>query len=67
MLKKKKKTPQRNIGRDLHISPSTVHDIQKDSKSLEEFQQVKGKGAHLSWTTPDIWVLRQHCINIINQ
>ncbi len=35
----------------MDISPSTVHNIIKDSRNLEEFQCVKDKGASLSWTT----------------
>ncbi len=33
----KNNVPQRKIGRDLDISPSTVHNIIKDSMNLEEF------------------------------
>ncbi len=43
----KNNVPQRRMGRDLDISPSTVHNI-KDSRNLEEFQCVKDKGASLS-------------------
>ncbi len=43
----KNNVPQRKIGRDLDISPSTLHNI-KDSRNLEEFQCVKDKGASLS-------------------
>ncbi len=41
----KNNVPQRKIGRDLDISPSTVHNI---IWNLEEFQCVKDKGASLS-------------------
>ncbi len=44
----KNNVPQRKIGRDLDISPSTVHNIIKDSRNLEEFQCVKDKGPSLS-------------------
>ncbi len=40
----KNNVPQRKIGRDLDISPSTVHNIIKDSRNLEEFQWRKGQG-----------------------
>ncbi len=45
----KNNVPQRKIGRDLDISPSTVHNIIKRFKeSGGEFQCVKDKGASLS-------------------
>ncbi len=44
----KNNVPQRKMGRYLDISPSTVHNIIKDSRNLEEFQCVKDKGASLS-------------------
>ena len=44
----KNNVSQRKIGRDLEISPSTVHYIIKRFKELEDFQCLKGKGASLS-------------------
>ncbi len=44
----KNNVPQRKMGRDLDISPSTVHNIIKRFKESEEFQCVKDKGASLS-------------------
>ncbi len=44
----KNNVPQRKIGIDLDISPSTVHNIIKRFKESEEFQCVKDKGASLS-------------------
>ncbi len=44
----KNNVPQRKIGRDLDISPSTVHNIIKRFKESGGFQCVKNKGASLS-------------------
>ncbi len=44
----KNNVPQRKMGRDLDISPSTVHNIIKRFRNLEEFQCVNDKGASLS-------------------
>ncbi len=44
----KNNVPQRKMGRDLDISPSTVQTQLKVSRNLEEFQCVKDKGASLS-------------------
>ncbi len=50
------------IGRDLDISPSTVHNIIKRFKESGGIQCVKDKGASLSWTNRDLRSLRRHCI-----
>ncbi len=44
----KNNVPQRKIGRDLDISPSTVHNIIKRVKESGGIQCVKDKGASLS-------------------
>ncbi len=44
----KNNVPQRKIGRDLDISPSTVHNIIKRFKESGGIQCVKDKGASLS-------------------
>ncbi len=58
----KNNVPQRKIGRDLDISPSTVHNIIKDSSNLEEFQCGKGQGRKPKLNNHDLRSLRRHCI-----
>ncbi len=58
----KNNVPQRKIGRDLDISHSTVHNIIKDSRNLEEFSVRKGQGRKPKLNNRDLRSLRRHCI-----
>ncbi len=54
----KNNVPQRKIGRDLDISPSTVHNIIKDSRNSVR----KGQGRKPKLNNRDLRSLRRHCI-----
>ncbi len=58
----KNKVPQRKIGRDLDISPSTVHNIIKRFKESGEISVRKGQGRKPKLNNRDLRSLRRHCI-----
>ncbi len=58
----KKKNPQRKIGRDLDISPSTVHNIIKRFKESGGISVRKGQGRKPKLNNRDLRSLRRHCI-----
>ncbi len=55
----KNNVPQRKIGRDLDISPSTVHNI---IKRFKESGGIKGQGRKPKLNNRDLRSLRRHCI-----
>ncbi len=58
----KNKVPQRKIGRDLDISPSTVHNIIKRFKESGGISVHKGQGRKPKLNNRDLRSLRRHCI-----
>ncbi len=58
----KNNVPQRKIGRDLHISPSTVHNIIKRFKESGGISVRKGPGRKPKLNNRDLRSLRRHCI-----
>ncbi len=58
----KSNVPQRKIGRDLDISPSTVHNIIKRFKESGGISVRKGQGCKPKLNNRDIRSLRRHCI-----
>ncbi len=54
--------PQRKIGRDLDISPSTVHNIIKRFKESGGISVRKGQGRKPKLNNRDLRSLRRHCI-----
>ncbi len=58
----KNNVPQRKIGRDLYISPSTVHNIIKRFKESGGISVRKGKGRKPKLNNRDLRSLRRHCI-----
>ncbi len=54
--------PQRKIGRDLDISPSTVHNIIKRVKESGGISVRKGQGRKPKLNNRDLRSLRRHCI-----
>ncbi len=58
----KNNVPQRKIGRDLDISPSTVHNIIKRFKESGGISVRKGQGRKPKLNNRDLRSLRRHCI-----
>ncbi len=58
----KNNVPQRKIGRDLDISPSTVHNIIKRFKESGGISVRKGQGRKPKMNNRDLRSLRRHCI-----
>ncbi len=58
----KNNVPQRKIGRDLDISPSTVHNIIKSFKESGGISVRKGQGCKPKLNNRDLRSLRRHCI-----
>ncbi len=58
----KNNVPQRKIGRDLDISPSTVHNIIKRLKESGGISVRKGQGRKPKLNNRDLRSLRRHCI-----
>ncbi len=58
----KNNVPQRKIGRDLDISPSTVHNIIKRFKESGGISVSKGQGRKPKLNNHDLRSLRRHCI-----
>ncbi len=58
----KNNVPQRKIGRDLDISPSTVHNIIKRFKESGGISVRKGQGCKPKLNNRDLRSLRRHCI-----
>ncbi len=58
----KNNVPQRKIGRDLDISPSTVHNIIKRFKESGGISVRKGQGHKPKLNNRDLRSLRRHCI-----
>ncbi len=58
----KNNVPQRKIGRDLDISPSTVHNIIKRFKESGGISVRKGQGRKPKLNNCDLRSLRRHCI-----
>ncbi len=58
----KNNVPQRKIGRDLDISPSTVHNIIKRFKESGGISVRKGQGRKPKLNNHDLRSLRRHCI-----
>ncbi len=58
----KNNVPQRKIGRDLDISPSTVHNIIKRFKESGGISVHKGQGRKPKLNNRDLRSLRRHCI-----
>ena len=58
----KNNVSQRKIGRDLDISPSTVHNIIQRFKESGGISVRKGQGRKPKLNNRDIRSLRQHCI-----
>ncbi len=58
----KNNVPQRKIGRDLDISPSTVHNIIKIFKESGGISVRKGQGRKPKLNNRDLRSLRRHCI-----
>ncbi len=58
----KNNVPQRKIGRDLDISPSTVHNIIKRFKESGGISVRKGQGCKPKLNNRDLQSLRRHCI-----
>ncbi len=58
----KNNVPQRKIGRDLDISPSTVHNIIKRFKESGGISVCKGQGRKPKLNNRDLRSLRRHCI-----
>ncbi len=58
----KNNVPQRKIGRDLDISPSTVHNIIKRFKESGGISVLKGQGRKPKLNNRDLRSLRRHCI-----
>ncbi len=59
----KNNVPQRKIGRDLDISPSTVHNIIKRFKESGGISVRKGQGRKPKLNNRDLRSLRRHYIN----
>ncbi len=57
----KNNVPQRKIGRDLDISPSTVHNIIKRFKESGGISVRKGQGRKPKLNNRDLRSLRRHC------
>ncbi len=58
----KNNVPQRKMGRDLDISPSTVHNIIKRFKESGGISVRKGQGRKPKLNNRDLRSLRRHCI-----
>ncbi len=58
----KNNVPQRKMGRDLDISPSTVHNIIKRFKESGGISVCKGQGRKPKLNNRDLRSLRRHCI-----
>ncbi len=58
----KNNVPQRKTGRDLDISPSTVHNIIKRFKESGGISVRKGQGRKPKLNNRDLRSLRRHCI-----
>ncbi len=58
----KNNVPQGKIGRDLDISPSTVHNIIKRFKESGGISVRKGQGRKPKLNNRDLRSLRRHCI-----
>ncbi len=58
----KNNVPKRKIGRDLDISPSTVHNIIKRFKKSGGISVRKGQGRMPKLNNRDLRSLRRHCI-----
>ncbi len=58
----KNNVPQRKIGRDLDISPSTVHNIIQRFKESGGISVRKGQGRKPKLNNRDLRSLRRHCI-----
>ncbi len=58
----KNNVPQRKIGRNLDISPSTVHNIIKRFKEPGGISVCKGQGRKPKLNNRDLRSLRRHCI-----
>ncbi len=58
----KNNVPQRKMGRDLDISPSTVHNIIKRFKESGGISVRKGQGHKPKLNNRDLRSLRRHCI-----
>ncbi len=61
----KNNVPQRKTGRDLDISPSTVHNIIKRFKESGGISVRKGQGRKPKLNIRDLRSLRRHCIKDI--
>ncbi len=65
LLKCLKQCSSRKIGRDLDISPSTLHNIIKRFKESGGISVRKGQGRKPKLNNRDLRSLRRHCIKIV--